>query len=270
MRVSELLSHLLARFPKASAEPWDHIGLSVGAPASEVAGVCCALDATERNIRRTHDAGANVLLTHHPVYIKAPDAFTPADPSGPSSAAAVYTAARLGISVISLHTNLDRSVEAREALPALVGAAPSSSLEHEDPAELGLGAVCEIAATSLGDFAQRVADAFWSDPRVWGEPDRPLSRVAFLGGSLGGFGELAIARGCSAVVTGEAGYHTAQDLALRGCPVIALGHDRSEEPFRGILARACAQAGVPQDRISSLRSPVQWRTYIGKDSHEPR
>ena len=33
----------------------------------KIAGVACALDATEANVRRALEAGANVLLTHHPV-----------------------------------------------------------------------------------------------------------------------------------------------------------------------------------------------------------
>ena len=44
------------------------------------------------------------------------------------------------MSIVSLHTNLDRSPEARAALPALVGMAPESSLEHaQDPDAPGLG-----------------------------------------------------------------------------------------------------------------------------------
>ena len=69
----------------------------------------CALDATLDNVRASHKSGSNVLLTHHPVYIKAPDAFKPAESLTPSSSSVVYEAAHLGVSVISMHTNLDRS-----------------------------------------------------------------------------------------------------------------------------------------------------------------
>ena len=44
-------------------------------------------------------------------------------------------------------------------------------------------------------------------------------------------------------MTGEAGYHVAQDLALRGLSVILLGHDRSEEPFVDILMNSAVDAG---------------------------
>ena len=247
MIVAELERALLARYPKADAEGWDHVGLSVGDPAAEITGVACALDATEANVRRAQEAGANVLLAHHPVYIKAPEAFCPADATRPQCSAALYEAARCGVSIISLHTNLDRSHEARVCLSKLLGAAPVSSLEHvDDPEATGLGALATL-----------------NDPctlRVWGEADRPCRTVAVLGGSLGDFGELAIAAGADVVVTGEAGYHVTQDLTLRGLPVILLGHDRSEEPFVDILMNSAVDAGVDPRHAIKILNPCQWWT----------
>lgn len=262
MIVAELERALLARYPKTDAESWDHVGFSVGDPAAEITGVACALDATEANVHRAQEAGANVLLTHHPIYIKAPEAFCPADATRPQCSAALYEAARCGVSIISLHTNLDRSHEARVRLSDLLGAKPISSLEHADEPELtGLGALATLNdPCSLRDLAARAAQAFGSDPRVWGEADHPCRTIAILGGSLGDFGELAIAAGADVIVTGEAGYHVAQDLALRGLPVILLGHDRSEEPFVDILMNSAVDAGVNPRHAIKILNPCQWWT----------
>ena len=81
MLVRDLESSLLARFPRGDAEAWDHVGLSVGDPDAEVRGVLCSLDATLDSLRAACSLGCNVLLTHHPVYISAPDSFCP--PSAP-------------------------------------------------------------------------------------------------------------------------------------------------------------------------------------------
>ena len=43
MIVAELERALLAHYPKTDAEPWDHVGLSVGDPNDEIRGVACAL-----------------------------------------------------------------------------------------------------------------------------------------------------------------------------------------------------------------------------------
>ena len=262
MIVAELERALLARYPKADAEGWDHVGLSVGDPAAEITGVACALDATEANVHRALETGANVLLTHHPIYIKAPEAFCPPSASRPQCSAALYEAARCGVSIISLHTNLDRSHEARACLSELLGATPVSSLEHvNEPEATGLGALATLDdLCTLRELAARAATAFGSDPRVWGDAEHACHTIAILGGSLGDFGELAIAAGADAIVTGEAGYHVAQDLALRGLPVILLGHDRSEEPFVDILMNSVSDAGVDPRHTIKILNPCQWWT----------
>lgn len=262
MRVSELLSFLLDRYPVADAEDWDHVGLSVGDPDAEISSVACALDATEANVRHAHRLGANVLLTHHPVYIKAPEVFAPHATSRPQASSAVYAAVRLGVSIISLHTDLDRSVEARTCLTGLLGLTPQSSLEFpDDPDSTGLGAVADFdGERTLNNVANIAAHAFDSAPRVWGSPSKACRRVAILGGSLGSFGELAIEAHADAVITGEVGYHVAQDLAIRGLGVILLGHDRSEEPFVDILMNSCVDAGIEPSHTHKILNPRQWWT----------
>lgn len=259
MFVHELQQSLLGRFPLSSAEPWDHVGLSAGSPLTEVRKVAIALDATADTVRAARDAGANVLLTHHPAFISAPSVFTPDHPAYASSGSAVYEAIRLDVSIISLHTNLDRSVEARKMLPSLMGLSCSSSLEFpSDPSALGLGALCPVDDWSLSDFASRAQDAFGTCAQVWGDPDSSVHTAAFLGGSLGDFGELALNAGANVIVTGEAGYHRALDLCVRGLSVITLGHDRSEQPFCSILAQAARDAGVPQEHICRITEPAHW------------
>lgn len=261
MLVERLEHALFDAFPRTDAESWDHVGLSVGDPDAEVGAVYVALDATVETVRAAHEHGANVLLAHHPVYISAPDAFVPRAGTHPQAAAAVFEAARLGVSVLSFHTNLDRSQAAQRELPARMGLSARGSLEHpEDPDATGLGSLADLPATSLAELARRAADAFGTAPRVWGDPDAPVARCAFLGGSLGDFGDAALANGAQAVITGEAGYHVCQDLALRGLGVILLGHDMSEYPFTDILVRAACQAGVDPARIVRAAVPRQWWT----------
>lgn len=109
------------------------------------------------------------LLTHHPVYIKAPDAFKPAESLTPSSSSVVYEAARLGVSVISMHTNLDRSAAARALLPELMGFTASSSLE----------------------FVQQPIFLAWEQSRTLRKPTLPNSPPALLASSIH-------SRGCGA------------------------------------------------------------------------
>ena len=144
MNVGELERALFEAFPARDAEPWDRVGLSVGDPDAEVAGVACALDATVASLDEAFRRGANVLVTHHPVYLSAPDRFCPAAPGRPSSSATVFEAARRGVGIISMHTNLDRSCAARTLLPRLMELTASTSLEWaEEPERTGIGGICE-------------------------------------------------------------------------------------------------------------------------------
>ncbi len=266
MNVRNLERELLEQFPASDAEPWDHVGIACGDYAADVKRVAVALDANEYSVRAAHDAGANVLVTHHPVYLKAPDAFGPSTAELPSCSAAAYTAIRLGVSVMSFHTNLDRSIAARVKLPALMGMTATASLEHtDDPLATGLGALCRTDAVALGDLAHRAATAFGCAPRVWGDANRVVRTVAFLGGSLGEFGEVAVKNGADAIICGEAGYHVAQDVAQRGCAVILLGHDRSEEPFAEILMEAVVHAGISAQDVFRIVPPRQWWTATDKE-----
>ncbi|MFR4570339.1 MAG: Nif3-like dinuclear metal center hexameric protein [Collinsella stercoris] len=121
-----------------------------------------------------------------------------------------------------------------------------------------MGSLCACDPITLDDLAVRLRDSFETAPTVWGDPKMTVSRPTFLGGSLGDFGELAVRAGADVVVTGEVGYHRAQDLSLRGMGVVALGHDRSEQPFCSILADACVSIGVPAEHVYVNPLPTQW------------
>ena len=127
MTVGALAGALEDRFPSAMAEPWDRVGLIVGDPATEVAGVLVTLDATTEAVNRAVASGANVLVTHHPPFLEAPVRFVPA----PGSAGTVAAALRQGCAVISLHTNLDRADEGASALAVALGLDVVEPLESD-------------------------------------------------------------------------------------------------------------------------------------------
>lgn len=261
MKIAEFEKTLFDMFPKEQAEPWDHIGLSVGDPQAQITGIACALDASLDNLDQAKHAGANVLLTHHPVYLEAPSTFSPQSSLTPSCSAVVYEAIKNNIAIISMHTNLDRSQEVRDKLPSLFGLQAYSSLENaQDPQLPGLGSLCRCEEVSLAKLSQQAAAVFDTNPRVWGKPDQSIKHVAILGGALGHFGEQALQVAADAAITGECSYHTAQDLSQRGISVILLGHDKSEQPFCNILAKAANKVGIPDSNICKLECPQQWWT----------
>ena len=246
---------------------WDHVGLSVGDPEAEVERVVrVALDATAEEVRAAHAMpGRTCCVAHHPVYIEAPEAFVTVRGCDRTRRRVRRSSRRpgFGVSVLSFHTNLDRSHEARSVIARRWGLDALSSLEHADDAgATGYGVLMDVECLALRDLVERAAAKFSVEPRVWGDPGHVVSRAAYMGGSLGHFGELALAAHADAIICGEAGYHVCQDLALRGVDVILLGHDVSEYPFCAVLANACAEAGVSTDEIVVSRFRRPWWTYM--------
>lgn len=158
--VGELLAALTDRFPLHWAEPWDRVGLIVGDERVRVTGAVVGLDATAEAITRAHASGANVLVTHHPPYLDAPERIV----AGPGPAGAVEAAVRRGTAIISLHTNLDRSPAGASALASTLGLAETGPLEASaEPVVLVVtyapaGAIPQLRAAMAASGAGRLGE----------------------------------------------------------------------------------------------------------------
>ena len=232
----ELEAYLFEEFPAQDACEWDNPGISVGFPEREVTGIALALDASPDAIEAAAKLGCNVLVTHHPVFIFAPDAIVD-EPSSGLSSSAIVAAISNGITLIAMHTNLDRSAAAQENLASLLGAKRIGPLDGgTDDAEFGLKAALDPAdnLTLLG-LAQRCESAFARVAKVWGDPGRAIGTLAIVGGSASDLASAIIASGCDCAVVGEASYHKALDIVGSGSALIELGHDVSELPILDVL-----------------------------------
>jgi len=122
-RVTDIVATIDEAFPRHWAEHWDNVGLLVGDPERVVEGVLVSLDPTPETLERAVESGANVLVTHHPVFLEPPARITPHD------GRVAFFAADKGIALIAAHTNLDRAPVAAEVLPRILGLEPGDPLE---------------------------------------------------------------------------------------------------------------------------------------------
>jgi putative NIF3 family GTP cyclohydrolase 1 type 2 len=229
--VAEVESALFSAFPREAAEEWDRPGLTVGDPHAKVTGIACALDVTPAALAFARERGANLLVTHHPAYLDPPGRMGPDACASSLAGRCVWEAARSGISLVAMHTNLDRSRLALETVSRSLGYPLVARVEEPD----GYGAVLDAGDDAVEDVARRCQARLGGSPRVWPAVQARPGLVAYCSGSLGGLGREAISRGCGCVITGECGYHVALDLQLSGCAGILLGHDVSEFPYVGLL-----------------------------------
>lgn len=262
--IGSLEAALLRKFPSEDAEAWDRTGLVVGERALPLTKAALALDPTPRAIEEAARAGANVLITHHPPFISAPDSFAPESSLALSPGAGVWAAIRCGVALMCFHTALDVSPQAAKVLPGMLGLDFSGGVVSPscDGGLRGYGQLSRIrpeeSPMTLGTFAARCLSVFGRAPRVWGDPAKEIKAVVTATGSAGSCGRDALAFGADCLVCGEIKYHDALDLSHAGLCVVELGHDVSELPLVAVLAQSVLGLGVSEDAIVLIDQSSNW------------
>ncbi len=261
--VGELEEVLFEAFPLCDAEGWDNCGVAVGNRQTPLEKIAFNLDMSEEAVIAAHEAGCNVLVTHHPPFIKeGPTEFGPSGQvESPGPGRMVFEAIARGVNLIAMHTNADRAIATRESFAAKLGYSCAGNCEFvfgsgRKADETGLGALLERKedALTLSELSSLCTREFGGSPRVWGDPERRISRIAFLNGSWrdSSLYSACIAEGVDCVIVGETGYHICVD-AQPHLSIIELGHDRSELPIVDVLYDAIRAAGVDETDMVKLR-----------------
>src|SRR4030095_14408184 len=213
--VKDIHDFLFHFAPKSLAEDWDHVGLQTGSLRGELKGVFVSLDVTEAVLKEAKGRGANLVVTHHPLF------FGKRKPRSPL----VLLARRLKIHILSFHTNLDSTREGLNDLLAsklgLKNLRPLVPSKNRKLKAMGLGRVGRIPKTSLKNFSRQVGRALrLKDFRIVGADDSPVRTVAVMTGSGAGYFREAKKAGADVLVTGDAKYHTALDALAEGIALI--------------------------------------------------
>lgn len=101
--VEDIQRVLSAWAPPAVALDRDNPGLQYGDPKSRVRGILVSLDPTEAIVKEAGAAGANLLVTHHPLLFHPLRSLTPESAAG----RCLEILIRRRIALYSAHTNLD-------------------------------------------------------------------------------------------------------------------------------------------------------------------
>ena len=107
IRVGDVARIIERAAPLALALPDDNPGLQAGRADATVSGVLVALDPTPAAVSRAVRAKADLLVTHHPLFL---DPLRRID-TGTANGAAAAAAMGAGICVYAAHTNLDAAPE---------------------------------------------------------------------------------------------------------------------------------------------------------------
>lgn len=257
MIVKDVIEVINSAFPFEDAEDWDHPGLSVGNPQAQVSGIACALDQTPATIKRAHEQGANVLVTHHPLFINPPDTLTPQVDCSSMAGSAMWWAAHLDVSLIAAHTNLDKSDAAMDFLADGLGLSRTGRLEEP----YGFGAMCQGNAVTSAELLERCKQFHGGTPIYWPGSKDCFESIVICSGSTGDCAQEAISQHIDCIICGECGYHKLLDLNEAGVGVILLGHDCSERPFASLLANTLKQS-LSDICIEVLTEPQRWQAFV--------
>lgn len=92
-------------YPPGTADSWDRVGLVHGDLGQEVRRVLLAVDPAPTVAAEAAAWGADLLVTHHPLYLKGVHGFTSQTPKGRTSLAL----AGAGCALLAAHTNADQA-----------------------------------------------------------------------------------------------------------------------------------------------------------------
>lgn len=232
----EIIEFLECLYPPQTAQSWDRVGLVVGNRDRHVTRVLLAVDAVEEVADEALDLGCDLIITHHPLFLRGTSSVSEDTSKGRMVAKLI----RADCGLYCAHTNADVAVGGvAEALAQLLGVTELVPMVDEGNAETGLGRVGFVKPQRLIDFAQVVAKRLPAGPTgifVGGDPDRIIERVAVSGGSGDSLFADACASAADVFVTADLRHHPAQDHLRDDGPALICGsHWATEWPWLPVL-----------------------------------
>lgn len=229
MKICEIFDFLNSLYPVETAEDFDNVGLLVGSGENEVTACIVALDCTKSAIETAVERGANLIITHHPVI------FEPLKSLSQNSIPALCI--KNGVSVISMHTNLDKGLNGvNDALCSKLGLCGIERFSGYDMYPLFKGQL--KSEMSEEAFVRYLKDTLGGSVR-YNSTGKTIKTVAVCSGSGGRYVFDAIKCGCDAFVTADVKHDVFIDAQNENFPVFDAGHFHTEdvivEPLTQIL-----------------------------------
>lgn len=218
MTVKQIFRFLDSRFPVSSACDFDNVGLLVGDGEGKVNKALIALDCTMDIVQEAVKENCELIITHHPVI------FSPL--KNVIKGSIVYELIRNGISVISMHTNLDVGEGGvNSSLCSVIG------LEN-----VNFHTACDGYVLQKGEISECSADSFAERLKLklntvvkYVDGGKNIRNVLVCSGSGGDFIADAISGGFDALVTADIKHHQFLEAKDNGISLFECGHFNTED-----------------------------------------
>lgn len=242
MKLDEVYKIIDGVAPKALSDAYcaaygayDNSGVLIDV-GEDIKGIVFSLDYSFGAIAKAKEMGANLIVTHHPaIYGKIGDMriddFQPLDEK-------LLTSIRGGISVVSMHLNLDVVAGGideclQQAVCRAAGASASKNVALMQVLENGgYGRAYDVQNVQLGTLAQNLKNELQTQRVVvYGDSNKKIVRAAsFCGaGSDEAAVAFAVSQGADVMISSDFKHHVIALALEKGLSVIALTHYASEQ-----------------------------------------
>lgn len=251
MRLADVVAVLDELYPPSLAESWDAVGLVCGDPDADVQRVLFAVDPVAAVVEEAVEGAADLLVTHHPLFLRGTTSVAATDPKG----RVVHRLVTSGCGLLVAHTNADNARPGvSDALADLLGLHDTVPLAPKPlpgldklvlfvpEADAGrlLDAVTDAGAGAVGDY-ERCA---WTTTGTGTFRPLPGARPA-----VGAVGETAS--------VAEARIETVLPRGRRAAVVAALRAAHPyEEPAYDLLELAALPGPQGTGRVGTLPEPL--------------
>ena len=254
--LAEVIAHLERRYPPRTAESWDAPGTVCGDPSRPVRKVLFAVDPTADVVDEALEWGADLLVTHHPLFLRAVHSVAATTVKG----AIVHRLIRAGCALHAAHTNADAAqdgvADALAAAIGLVDLVPLTPLPTEEldkhvvlvpvgQADALVDAMAAAGAGGLGEYSRCAWTTTGTGTFVPGAGANPTV------GTIG-----------VAAVIAEARVEMIAPRRLRQAVVAAVRAAHPyEEPAFDVLETATLPGSTGTGRIGRLPAPMTLRAF---------
>lgn len=247
--------------PFASQESWDNSGLLVGSMTHPAERILTTLDISEEVITQAVEQQVQLIVAHHPVIFSPLKALPQNHP--------VYQLAAHGIAAICVHTPLDIAPEGLNAYAHALLKEPLSLANQQS--------VLEPSWTDGRGFGWiDVSTQEWTPCALAGVLEKtfgtvrysakavPIRKIAYCSGSAASMLELAAARGCDALITGDIKHDRWYAAEFENMALFDCGHYGTERFAAEILADQIQKA-LPRVQIirNAGRNPAEF--WVGDE-----
>ncbi len=219
MNASAIFEKLNSMAPLSMAMDFDNAGFLLGNMESEVKKAVICLDVTSSVVDYAIEQGANLIISHHPIIFSPLKNIT-------SDNNRVFACLSNGISVISMHTNLDSADDGvNDTLAKALGLVSIEKITDEQGFVFRKGNFKEpMSAEGLARFTKSKLGGVVR----YVDSGKAISTVAVLGGSGGDYWRLAKESGADALITADVKHSLFIDALENGFTLLDAGHFHTE------------------------------------------